>query len=116
MNNFLAQIDFNKINVPTNLVGQIKLDNSLTIGAILGVILRTYIFYVAGIILLIYLVIGGFQYMLSKGEPKAMQSAQAKITHALIGFVIIFLAFLIVQLIALIFGLDDTLFGEIFNL
>ncbi len=77
--------------------------------------LLPYIFGFAGMAVLIYMILGGFQMMLSRGDPKAMQSAQGKITNAIIGFVIIIIAFFIVQLVGQIFGLQTTPFGIIFN-
>ena len=74
-----------------------------------------YVFGAAALALLIYLLLGGFQYMFSRGDPKAAQSAQAKITNAVIGFVIVILAFLIVQLFGTVLGLQNTLFGQIFG-
>lgn len=85
-----------------------------TLGEIIGSLLP-YIFGAAGIALLIYLIIGGFQMMLSRGDPKAAQSAQAKITNAVIGFVIVILAFIIVRLLSSVLGLENTLFGQIFG-
>ncbi len=85
-----------------------------TLGEIIGTVLP-YIFGAAGIALLIYLIIGGFQFMLSRGDPKAAQAAQAKITNAVIGFVIVIVAFTIVQLFGQLFGLESTLFGQIFG-
>ena len=63
-----------------------------------------YIFAFAGIMLLIYLLAGGLQLMFAKGDPKAVQAAWGKITNAVIGFVVVFLAYWITQL-----------FGEILN-
>jgi hypothetical protein len=68
-----------------------------------------YIFFFAGVFLLLYLISGGFSYMFSRGDPKGIQSAQAKITNALLGFFIIFLAFWVTQLIALMLGLTTIL-------
>ena len=76
--------------------------------------LLDYLFPLAGILLLLYLIYGGFSLMVSGGDPKAVQGAKSKITNALIGFVIIFAAYWIVQLIASILGLGKI--GEIFNL
>lgn len=112
MNKLLTQIDFSKLKVPSS-GGQITVDQGLTLGDILTVVFQVYIFYLAGMVLLVYLVIGGMQFMFSRGEPKAMQAAQAKITNAVIGFLIVFLAFFIVQIIAQLFGIDDTLFGTV---
>lgn len=76
-----------------------------SLGAIVGESLK-YIFAVAGILLLIYLIFGGFQYLTSAGDPKKAQEAQSKITQAVIGFVIIFASYWIVQMIAAVFGLE----------
>jgi hypothetical protein len=53
--------------------------------------------------------------MTSRGDPKAAQGAQAKITNALIGFIIVIFAFFIVQLFGQVFGIQNTLFGQIFR-
>lgn len=87
---------------------------SMTLAGIIGNVLP-YIFGVAGIALLIYMILGGLQLMTSQGDPKAAQGAQAKITNALIGFVIIIFAFFIVQIFGQVFGIQDTLFGQIFK-
>jgi len=92
-----------------------KIGYGTTLGDIIGMILP-YIFGAAGIALLIYLVIGGFQFMLSRGDPKAAQAAQAKISNAVIGFVIVILAFTIVQLFGQLLGIKSTLFGQIFGI
>jgi TRAP-type C4-dicarboxylate transport system permease small subunit len=63
------------------------------------------VFPVAGIILLLYLVWGGFDYLTSMGDPKKAESGKNKITNAILGFVIIFVAFWIVQLVDYIFKL-----------
>lgn len=90
--------------------------SKITPASIIGNILP-YIFGAAAIALLIYLILGGFQMMTSRGDPKAMQGAQAKITNALIGFVIIIIAFFIVQLLGQLFGLQtNTYFKQTFGL
>lgn len=77
--------------------------------------IMNYVFGAAAIALLVYLVLGGLQMMTAQGEPKAMQAAQAKITNALLGFVIVIVAFVVVQLVAQLFGIQNTLFGQIFT-
>lgn len=77
--------------------------------------LLPFVFGGAGIALLIYMVFGGFQLMLSKGDPKAIQSAQGKITNALIGFIIVVVAYSLVRLFGQLFGIQNTLFGQIFK-
>lgn len=63
---------------------------------------------VAGIIFVILLILGGFNFIVSagSGDTKKTQQASQTITAALIGFVVIFLSYAIVQLIQLITGLQ----------
>jgi hypothetical protein len=68
-----------------------------------------YVFGMAGIILFIYIVWGGFDFMTSMGDPKKAESGKNKITYAILGFVIIFVAYWIVQLVIYIFNLKTTL-------
>ncbi|MCX6705129.1 MAG: hypothetical protein NT162_02215 [Candidatus Woesebacteria bacterium] len=111
----LAQLDFSKITLPTTGTGLVNInDPGLKIGNVIGATLP-YFFGAAGIALLVYLVLGGLQMITSRGDPKAMQGAQTKITNALIGFVIVIFAFFIVQIFGQVFGLQDTLFGQIFK-
>jgi len=109
----LAQIDFNNLKIPTTGNAPINLnDQNLTIGTIISAFLP-YIFAIAGILLLIYLIFGGLQLMTSQGEPKAVGAARQHITNALIGFVIIFFAFWAVRLTGLILRLNgiQQIFG-----
>lgn len=64
-----------------------------------------YIFPIAGILLLLYLVWGGFSYLTSIGDPKKAEAARGRITSAIIGFVIIFTAFWLVQILEYVFRL-----------
>lgn len=75
-----------------------------------------YFFAGAGILLLLYLLFGGLQLMLSRGDPKAVQDAKGKITNAFIGFLIVFTAYWLVQIVGQLLGLQQTSFGEPFNL
>ena len=75
-----------------------------TLGAVISAVLP-YIFAIAGLLLLLFLISSGLSYMTSRGDPKATAAAQARITYALVGFLIIFLAFFIAQAAGLILGL-----------
>ena len=111
----LLALDFSELKLPTTGDGSVDVNaTNLTLGQIITSIIP-YVFGAAGIALLIYLVIGGFQFMLSRGDPKATQAAQSKITNAVIGFVIIFLSYLIVRLIEQLFGLQGSSFGSAFG-
>lgn len=88
-----------------------KFFTSEGVGPIISKLLP-YLFTISGIILLLYLIYGGIQYMLSRGDPKGMQAAQGRITTAIIGFIIIFISFWLVQLLGRVLGL--TKIGNIF--
>ena len=60
---------------------------------------------IAGILLLAYLIWGGFDYLTAMGDPKKAEAGKTKITHAVIGFFIIFASYWITQLVAFMFGL-----------
>lgn len=76
-----------------------------------------YAFYSAGILLLIYMVSGGFQVMVSRSDPKATAAGWGKISSALIGFMIVVLAYVITGLIGQVLGVGifEQLFGGIGN-
>lgn len=76
-----------------------------TIGDILSALLP-YIYVLAGLILFIYLIIGGFGLLTSGGDPKAVESAKGKITNAVVGFIIIFISYWLVQILEIVFGVE----------
>lgn len=63
------------------------------------------VFSIAGIMLLAFLIWGGFDYLTSMGDAKKAEAAKGKITSALIGFALIFLAYWLVQIINYVFKL-----------
>ena len=65
-----------------------------------------YLFGISGFLLLIYLVIGGLQFMTSGGDPKAVAAAQAKISSALIGFIIVLVSAGVVVLLGRLLNID----------
>jgi hypothetical protein len=60
----------------------------------------------AGIVLFIMLLIGGFKYLTAGGDPKSVESAQKTLTYAVIGLVLIALAYLILKFISVFTGAD----------
>ncbi|MDO8741674.1 MAG: hypothetical protein Q7J11_00840 [Candidatus Roizmanbacteria bacterium] len=69
-----------------------------------------FIMPMAGIVLLFVLISGGYDYMMSQGNADKIKSAQAKITSGIIGFILLIVSFLMVRLIAVIFGLGGGIF------
>ena len=64
----------------------------------------------AGIVLFIMLVIGGFKYLTSAGNPESAASAQKTVTYAIAGIVIVAMAFWILVLIQYFTGAQVTIF------
>ena len=86
-----------------------------TIGSLVQRLL-TYAFTAAGVLLLIYLIVSGFKMFTSGGDQKKVAEAKASLTNAAIGFVVVFIAFWIVQLAGSIFGLgSNTVFQGLFK-
>ncbi len=62
---------------------------------------------VAGVALFMWLIIGGFKYLTSGGDPKKLEEAKHTLTYAFLGFVLIVSAYIILNIIATFFG--DTI-------
>lgn len=66
-----------------------------------------YSLAIAGFGLMIFLIIGGFSCLTSAGDPKKLEGCKQKITTALVGFVIVFTAYWITQIVDYIFRLGS---------
>lgn len=73
-------------------------------------IVLAFLYPLAGILLFFYLVRGGFDFLTSGGNEEKVKSGKAKITSALIGFILLVVSYLIVRLIAYVFGLGGGIF------
>ncbi len=65
----------------------------------------TYLLPVIGILGFLLFLWSGFQFLMSKGDPKALAAAQARLTYTAIGLLIIFLAYSITAYTTGLFGL-----------
>lgn len=104
---------FKNIEVPT--VGNPTVDinnDSLSLGGIVEGVLP-WVFGTAGIILILNIISAGLKMMTSRGDPKALGAAQAKLSTSLIGILILFVSFWIVRLIGQFLGIGifDQIFG-----
>jgi len=72
---------------------------------IIGLALRA-----AVLVSFIMIIIGGFKYLTSGGDPKAAASARLTLTWGIIGIVIIIGAWFILRLISYFTGIDVTIF------
>lgn len=64
-----------------------------------------YVYVLAGLILLLMLISGGLGLMTAAGNPDKMKAGYGKITNALIGFLIVFISYFVVQLVEVILGI-----------
>lgn len=78
---------------------------SKTVGDIINMVLP-YVFVIAGLILLVMLILGGIQLMTSAGNPDKIKAGSGRITHALIGFLIVFIAYFVAQLVQVMLGVN----------
>jgi hypothetical protein len=69
----------------------------------------TLAFGVAGLVAVIYLIMGGFNYVTAGGDPEAVEGAKTTIVNAIIGLVIILVSYLIVQFIMVQLGAETGL-------
>ncbi len=78
--------------------------NSYSLGGIVSAFL-VWFFSIAGITSLIFLILGGFRYLTSQGDPKATAQAQQTVTAAVIGLLIVFASYWIAEIIQTVFGI-----------
>lgn len=70
----------------------------------------TAVVTLVGVALFVMLVVGGFKFLLSGGDQKQLEQAKNTVTYAIIGLVVIVVAFLILQTIRVFTGVDVTKF------
>ncbi|OGY11131.1 MAG: hypothetical protein A3A58_03525 [Candidatus Blackburnbacteria bacterium RIFCSPLOWO2_01_FULL_41_27] len=64
----------------------------------------------AGITLFVMFLIGGFRYMTAGGDAKAVEAAKGTLTHAVLGLVVLILAWIIIQFIEVLTGVRLSIF------
>ncbi len=103
MHHALAQVL--KLPGTTSIEGPLKIgDNKL--GSILSVVFQ-YVLPLAGVGLLIMIISAGFTLLTSSGDTKKMEKGKQTLTQGVVGFVVIFLAYWIVQAVGIIFGVTE---------
>lgn len=66
----------------------------------------TLVFSIAGILVLVMLIWGAINWILSAGEKEKVENARKRIINALVGLAILALAFLIAQVVGRIVGIN----------
>lgn len=90
---------------PTNeeVPEEYKLDSPISvgdgsIGGIIGAIIDI-LFGAAAVVALIYIIIGGYNYITSSGNPEALEAAKGTIVNAIIGLLIVLASYLAIDLL-----------------
>ena len=84
--------------------GPLKSDFS-TPASVVNVIMTRLLIPLIAVILFLVFISGGYDFLLSAGNPEKVKTARAKLTAAVIGFIILVSAYFITKLIGQIFGL-----------
>jgi len=79
----------------------------LTLGTIISRAVP-FVLAFAGIGLLLMLLFSGFEYLTSAGDAKKLEGAKQRLTYSIVGFLLIFTAFWLVQIAGNIFGLTEV--------
>lgn len=83
-----------------------KLTGTSTIGELLSQNVLNLVFVIIGILFLINIVMAGWDYMLSTGDPKKISAASTRILNGVVGLILAVTAFLIVRIVAGVIGID----------
>ena len=67
-----------------------------------------FVFVIAGLILFVMFIFGGFTIFVSAGNPEKIKQGQGMIVNALIGFLVIFAAYWIIQILETTLGFNIT--------
>ncbi len=98
-----TQATFDTIN-PLKVGGSPFADELTSPGAIVSRML-TFVFPLAGMIVFVMLVWGGFEVLMGALNKKSMEAGKQRITAALVGFLLLFSSYWIAQLIEWVFGI-----------
>jgi len=74
-----------------------------------GFSLIDFIFLIAGLIFFFNIIISGWEYFFSAGDPQKVASAGSRLLNGFVGLAIVLASFLIVRLISSMIGLDNLI-------
>lgn len=69
-------------------------------------LLRQFLFPLAGVILFVMILWGGFEMLYGANDTKSQEAGKQRITAALIGFLLLFVSYWIAQIVQVIFGVN----------
>lgn len=66
--------------------------------------LLPYVYVIAGLLMLVMLIVGGVTLMTAAGDQNKTKEGYGKIQAGIIGFIIIFISFFVVQIVEVVLG------------
>ncbi|GEM_PF-1182100 len=95
---------FNALN-PLYTHGNQESATLTTPGAVVSRVLR-YALPIAGMILFVMLLWGGFEILVGSAGKKSLDAGKQRITAAFVGFILLFVSYWIMQILEIIFGIS----------
>jgi len=74
-----------------------------TIGSVVSAVLP-YVYVIAGLAMLVVIIAGGVELMTAAGDPAKSKAGYGKISAGIVGFIIIFVAYFVAQLVQVMLG------------
>lgn len=93
------------INIQDSFEPAQKFNN---IGSVVNLVV-TNIFLLAGLILFIGVVMGGFTLMTKGSNPDDMDKGKKMLTYSAMGFVLIFVSYFVVKLVLQLLGINNSI-------
>ena len=93
---FNTQTGFTTVNSIGGSGGAFHLTDSSSLGEVLSGTLEV-VFYIAGFLLFFWMLWGVFKYLLAEGDKEHLVKARNHLRWALVGFIVVILAFLLSQ-------------------
>jgi len=69
-------------------------------------------FTIAGLALIFFIVFGAFKFLTSAGDKNAIADGRNMIIHAIIGFILLMMLFLVLQFLPQVFGIQWSLIAQ----
>ncbi len=98
---------FGRVNPPQQIQNLTNRGGAEGISFFLTNIINLF-FAVSGVVFIFMIIFGAFQWMTSGGDKEAVAKARSRITHAIIGIILLSLAFLIITIIGEVTGFEFT--------
>lgn len=87
------------LNIPN-----LKFKEAVDVGPFMSQLLQ-YALVLGGLILLVMLITAGFTILTSAGDPKKVDAGKSRLTHAAVGFLILFATYWLAQILQVVFNL-----------